>query len=98
MVLAQVQTVNESSAVTVRTDIQNNGQVQLYLQEEEALRGTGHGDETVGVIAIDGGGSAADGLIVGTTGDRVRHSNVNESYGDDFNGADHALIRQYANR
>ena len=92
VVLAQVQSVNEASAVTVRTDIQNNGQVQLYLQEEERLRNGGHDDETVGVIAIDNGGAAADGMIVGTTGDRVRHTNTNESYGDDFAGAEHALF------
>ncbi len=92
VVLAQVQSVNEASAVTVRTDIQNNGKVQLYLQEEESIRNKGHVDETVGVIAIDNGGAAAEGIVVGTTGDKVRHTNFSESYGDDFNGVEHALF------
>ena len=68
-------------------NVTENG-FEVRLQEEEAyVRPTGsaaHGDETASFIAIQQGGAAADGVLIGDTGDSVTHTDKVISFDSDF--------------
>lgn len=59
-VLSQVQTFNGPDWVTTRTTGQSSTGFQVAMQEEEALNTGGHGQETIGWLAVEDG-TAFDG-------------------------------------
>ena len=69
VVFAQVASVNDPAAATIRVRNGSGTSVQLKLEEEEAADGV-HGVETVHVIAMTEGSTTMDGLgvLVGAIG------------------------------
>ncbi|MEM7082063.1 MAG: H-type lectin domain-containing protein, partial [Pseudomonadota bacterium] len=89
MLLSQVVTVNEATAVTTRQRTISGGSFQLELEEEEALVSSGHAAETVHYIAIEYGASdLPDGQSIGAgaTGNSVTHTWTTASFGSDYSG------------
>ena len=75
-IMSQVQTRNGGQFVRTR---QNNASVdgfELAMEEEEALKNTGHASETVGWLAIETGTGSWGGLDfrAGHTGRRINHT------------------------
>ncbi|MEM9267294.1 MAG: hypothetical protein AAGA46_17390, partial [Cyanobacteria bacterium P01_F01_bin.13] len=65
-VLSQVQTFNNTDWVTTRTKNQSKSQFKLAMQEEEALNGGSHAQETVGWFAVEVGGDyEGDSILQG---------------------------------
>ncbi len=109
VVLSQVSTANDPSAVTTRMANVTNTGFDVRLQEEEAAssRGPGggvHGAETVGYIAIQA--APGSSVTTGLTGDNVTHQQTNLSFPTAFaavpaffaqmqtlDGADTAAVR-----
>lgn len=88
VVFAQLSSDNDPIPAESRiSDVTEDG-FNVRLQEEEAYeRPAGnatHADETASFIAIAQGGAAADGVLVGDTGDRVTHSDRAVSFDSDF--------------
>ncbi len=75
-VLSQVQTNNDTEFVRARQRNADANGFLLSLEEEEALRRSGHGSETVGWLAIESGSGAWDDLAyrAGNTGNVVDHN------------------------
>ena len=75
VILSQVQTNLDSEFVRTRQSDANLDGFRLSLEEEEALRKSGHGRETVGWLAIDAsyGGSAELSYQAGHTGRQIDH-------------------------
>ncbi len=83
VVLTQVATENDPAAVTVRVRNVSSTGFELMLQEEEASAGSGHAFEDVHYVAIEPG-TATIGcvqLLVGNTGNSVRHPWFNLGFG-----------------
>ena len=80
VVFAQVASVNDPAAATIRVRNGSGTSVQLKLEEEEAADGV-HGVETVHVIAMTEGSTTMDGLgvLVGRTGRVVEEAWHTES-------------------
>ena len=83
VIMSQVMTTNEASAVTVHNENRTTTGFTLHLEEEEGAD-LNHASETVGWIAIDNGGSVANGLLVGETGNSVTHNTTTVNYGSSF--------------
>jgi len=88
VVFAQLSSDNSPIPAESRLgDVTANG-FEVRLQEEEAYdRASGneaHGDETASFIAIQQGGAAADGVLVGETGDAVTHVDRAIAFDSDF--------------
>lgn len=89
VVLTSVSSNNDTTAVT--TDIRNvstagtGSSFQLKLREEEAQDNI-HAAETIGFIAIQGGGSAATADVSGTAGiiNNINHNDSTHSLGATF--------------
>ncbi len=75
ILFSQVQTSNDSDFVRTRQRAATADGFQLALEEEEALKNTGHDLETVGWFAITPGTGTWNGLSyqAGETPDSVRH-------------------------
>ena len=75
VILSQVQTNLDSEFVRTRQSDANLDGFRLSLEEEEALRKSGHGRETVGWLAIDAsyGGSAELSYQARHTGRQIDH-------------------------
>ena len=74
-ILSQVQTNNDSEFVRTRQNNANANGFSLAMEEEEALRNSGHQQETVGWLAMSSSRGEWDGLTyqAGNTGDVVTH-------------------------
>jgi serralysin len=74
-ILSQVQTNRDGSFVRTRQRWGTPKGVQLALEEEEALRGSGHGSERVGWLALSSGSGDWNGHTyqAGTSAVRVTH-------------------------
>ena len=83
IVFSQVSSDNDLSAVVTRNSGVTSTGFTLQMQEEEAADGN-HTTEDIGWIAIDAGGSVANGILSGTTGDVVTHTNTTVNFGGTF--------------
>lgn len=83
VVMTQVMTTNEASAVVVHNEQRTTTNFRIHLEEEEGA-GNSHAAETVGWIAIDNGGSVANGLLVGETTNSVTHNTTTVNFGSSF--------------
>ena len=108
VILSQVQTNNDSQFVRTRQRLANVDGFSLSMEEEEALRSSGHATETVGWLAIESGeGSWGElGYQAGHTANVVNHQgydlNFTQSFDSEpylfaslasFNGGDSAGLR-----
>ncbi|VEP14877.1 conserved hypothetical protein [Hyella patelloides LEGE 07179] len=91
-VLSQVQTNNDNQFVRTRQQDADANGFSVTMEEEEALRYSGHSEETIGWLAIDSGSGEWDGFTyqAGNTGDVVTH-NWHELDLDDFDTAPNLL-------
>ncbi|MEC8554359.1 MAG: Ig-like domain-containing protein [Planctomycetota bacterium] len=82
LVIAQVQTVNDSAAVVERLRNINGDNFQMQMQEEEAADGI-HATESVGYVAIDlGTGTSGDVFMNAVvSGDTVTHRDTTINFG-----------------
>ena len=73
VVLSQVQTNNEHQFVRTRQRNASIDGFSVTMEEEEALKNSGHASETIGWLAIDSGSGDWDGLTyqADSTGDAV---------------------------
>ena len=62
VVLSQVQTDNDSEFVRTRQRNKSIDGFQLTMEEEEANRSSGHGEESIGWLAIEPGSGSIDGF------------------------------------
>ncbi|MDJ0634325.1 MAG: cellulose binding domain-containing protein [Xenococcaceae cyanobacterium MO_188.B29] len=92
VVLSQVQTDNDGTFVRTRQQQANSNGFTVALEEEEKLKQSGHGKETIGWLAIEGGEGTWNGLNyqAGTTGDKVTDRWHNLDL-DDFSQAPNLL-------
>ena len=74
-ILSQVQSNNDSEFVRTRQKNASANGFSLAMEEEEALKNSGHQQETLGWLAISSGSGEWDGLTyqAGNTGDVVTH-------------------------
>ncbi|MDJ0900828.1 MAG: CAP domain-containing protein [Xenococcus sp. MO_188.B8] len=75
VILSQVQTKNGGQFVRTRQKQSNSNSFQLSLEEEEALKPSGHVTETVGWLAIESGTGTWNGIEyqASHTGNEVTH-------------------------
>ncbi|NQZ13705.1 MAG: type I secretion C-terminal target domain-containing protein [Alphaproteobacteria bacterium] len=83
VVLSQIMTDNDSAAVVSRNRNINTTSFRVNMLEEEVADGT-HATEEVGWIAIEAGGSAASGFLVGATTPTVDHTVTTINFGGTF--------------
>jgi len=83
MIMSQVMSDNDGAAVISRNRNLSTTGFRVNMLEEEVADGV-HGTEQIGWIAIETGGSAANGLLVGVTGDNVNHTADTINYGGNF--------------
>ena len=88
IVLSEVVTANEASAVTTRTKGVTSTGVELRLQEEEGADGV-HADETVAWIAIEAGTDAGTGSVLQAfrTPDSLTHTAQEFLFASPFDAA-----------
>lgn len=88
-ILSQVQTYNDSEFVRTRQTASSVDGFQLAMEEEEALKYSGHGTETVGWFAMESGSGSWDGLDyqVGHTGENINHTWDTIDFSENFEEA-----------
>ena len=86
VILSQVQTEQDDEFVRTRQRQASVDGFRLSMEEEEALRHSGHGQETVGWLAMDAGlGDFGDlQYQAGHTGRRVRHHSATINFSQEF--------------
>ncbi len=86
VILSQVQTNQESDFVRTRQNQANIDGFKLSMEEEDALKASGHANETVGWLAIDSGQGNWGELEyqAGHTGRNVNHRGYNLNFSQDF--------------
>ena len=88
VVFAQLSSDNSPIPAESRLGNVTQDGFEVRLQEEEAFnRASGggvHADETASFIAVQQGGAAADGVLVGETGDTVTHVDRDVAFDSDF--------------
>ena len=86
VILSQVQTNLDDEFVRTRQKLASVDGFSLSLEEEEALRHSGHGQETVGWLAMDAGVGDLGGLQyqAGHTGRRVSHRQAKINFSQEF--------------
>ena len=86
VILSQVQTNQDNEFVRTRQYQASVDGFRLSMEEEEALRNSGHGQETVGWLAMDAGiGDLGDlSYQAGHTGRRVDHNSAQINFKQDF--------------
>ena len=88
VVFAQLSSDNSDIPAEARLGNVTADGFEVRLQEEEAYQrpagNVPHGDETASFIAIQQGGAAADGVLIGDTGDSVTHTGTNVAFDSDF--------------
>lgn len=85
VVFSQVASQNDATAVVTRQRNVDGDSFQISLEEEEA--GGSRADETVGWIAIEGGGSVGSGFLTDETLDVVTDSNHTQGFSGSFASA-----------
>ncbi len=83
VIATQIQTVNEGTAAVLHNENRTASGFRLQIEEQEA-NGTAHTAETIGYIAIDNGGSIANNLLVGETGNNVTQVTSTVNFGGSF--------------
>ena len=85
-IFSQVQTNNGKSFVRTRQKSLSSDGFELAMEEEEALKLSGHAMETVGWLAIESGSGNWDGLSyqAGSTGNNIDHSWDTVNFGQSF--------------
>ena len=93
MVLSQVQTNNEEDFVRTRQGNANVNGFSLTMEEEEALKPSGHDSETIGWLAMESGqGSWGDlSYQAGYTGDEVTSGWHTIDFAEEFTDSPHLL-------
>ncbi len=86
IVTTQVSSDNGAEAVVTRHTSVGTGSFRVNMHEQE-LTDAVHATEDIGWIAIEGGGSAAAGIVAGTTGTNVTHDVSSVGFGGTFGGA-----------
>ena len=86
LVFSQVQTNNDTNFVRTRQRNTNNNGFQISMEEEEAVKSSGHGMETVGWFAISAGSGnwSQNNYLAGRTGDSVDHKWHTIDFGNNF--------------
>ena len=86
VILSQVQTNQESNFVRTRQNQASIDGFSLSMEEEDALKATGHATETVGWLAIDSGQGTWGELKyqAGHTGREVDHRGYDLNFSQDF--------------
>jgi Ca2+-binding RTX toxin-like protein len=85
VVMTQLSSDNELSAVVTRNSNVSNSGFTMRMNEEEANNGN-HATEDIGWIAIDSGVSVLGNYITGTTGNVVTHNNYSMNFANGFTG------------
>ncbi|MBL4589987.1 MAG: type I secretion C-terminal target domain-containing protein, partial [Alphaproteobacteria bacterium] len=83
VIMTQIMTVNEGTAAVLHNENRTSTGFRVQIEEQENF-GTGHATETIGWIAIDNGGSVANGFLVGETSNSVTHSTTTVNFGSSF--------------
>ncbi len=83
IVFSQLSSDNDLSAVVTRNQNVSASGFNVQMREQESNSVT-HATEQIGWIAIESGGSAAAGMLVGSTGDVVTHNNTVVNFGGTF--------------
>ena len=83
VIMTQIMTDNDSTAAVLHNENRTSSGFRVQLEEQESFD-TAHGTETVGWIAIDNGGSVANGFLVGETGNNVTDATSTVNFGGDF--------------
>ena len=85
-IFSQVQTNNGKSFVRTRQKSAGSDGFELAMEEEEALKLSGHATETVGWLAIESGSGSWDGLDyqAGSTGNNIDHTWDTVNFGQSF--------------
>ncbi len=93
VILSQVQTDNDSEFVRTRQKAASIDGFKLTVEEEEALKSSVHGTETIGWLAIESGSGSWDGLDyqAGHTGTEIDHSWNTIGFGQTFSSAPNFL-------
>ncbi|MCI5060989.1 MAG: type I secretion C-terminal target domain-containing protein [Alphaproteobacteria bacterium] len=98
MVMAQVTTTNEASALTTHIDNRTTSSFTVHVEEEKANQGPQvTATEDFAWIAIETGGSAAGGFLVGSTGDINSHTYDTISFGGTFMSSSPVVISSIQN-
>ena len=86
VILSQVQTNNDSQFVRTRQKLAGASGFSLSLEEEEALKNSGHGTETVGWLAIESGQGSWGELDyqAGHTANAVNHRGYDLNFSQNF--------------
>ena len=94
-ILSQVQTDNDSQFVRTRQQAASVDGFKLSMEEEEALKNSGHGTETVGWLAMEAGSGTWDGLDyqAGSTGTNIDHTFGTVDFDRTFDEAPNLLAR-----
>jgi hypothetical protein len=93
VVLSQVQTYNEEDFVRTRQANADISGFSLTMEEEEALKSSGHDSETIGWLAMESGrGSWGDlSYQAGNTGDEVTSRWHTLDFAEEFTDSPHLL-------
>ncbi|MCB9990736.1 MAG: type I secretion C-terminal target domain-containing protein [Rhodospirillales bacterium] len=83
VVFSQVSSDNEMSAVVTRNENVTATGFDFNMQEQESNANT-HATEDIGWIAMETGGSAALGMLVGVTGNSITDSTATVNFGGTF--------------
>ena len=80
VIMAQAMTDNGSEAIVMHNRQVTTTGFRTQMNEQEGSA-TSHATETIGWIAIEDGGTVADGLVTGTTGNNVTHNVSTQGFG-----------------
>ena len=86
LTFSSVQTDNDSDFVRTRQRNTSTDGFQITMEEEEAFNNSGHGEETVGWLAISAGSGSwsQNSYLAGTTGDKITHNWHTIDFGNNF--------------
>ncbi len=86
LTFSSVQTDNDRDFVRTRQRNTSTNGFQIAMEEEEAFNNSGHGEETVGWLAISAGSGSwsQNNYLAGTTGDKVTHNWHSIDFGNNF--------------
>jgi hypothetical protein len=83
VIMTQIMTTNEGTAAVLHNENRTAAGFRVQIEEQES-NGTAHTTETIGWIAIDNGGSVANGLLVGETSNSVTDATSTVNFGSSF--------------
>ena len=83
IVFSQLSSDNELSAAVTRNDNVSATGFSVSMREQEANNNS-HATEDIGWLAFETGGSVAEGILTGSTGDTVTHNTTNINFGGTF--------------